>query len=95
MMLTLGLFVFFCFILVSVAAGLYFSLCVSVKKEINAAPRLPMYTCDRHGPFPAKSCLHIEVPTADQHAGEAPLVVDMCPLCYAEKMHVASELLKA
>jgi hypothetical protein len=71
----------------------YILLLRSAKKEVVTAPKIPMYLCDIHGAFPAKHCMQIEVPVVDET--QRPLVVDMCPFCYDEKMKVAEKVFKS
>jgi uncharacterized ferredoxin-like protein len=78
-------------VLVAIAFGLwYWNLILSVKKEIGAAPRVPMFTCDIHGIFPANGVVKISVPAE----GQVPLEVDMCIFCYDDKMKKAEKIFK-
>jgi hypothetical protein len=83
-----------CFILIAMAIGVeyaYWRLLQSVKAEVAAAPRIPMYRCDEgHGAFPAKYAMKITIPAE----GMAPIEQLMCPFCYDEKMKKAEEIFK-
>jgi hypothetical protein len=83
-------------LIIGVLLGSYYGfLCVvsaQAKKEVMQAPKVPMYTCDIHGMFPASSTLKIGIPSAP---GQSDLDVDMCPFCFTEKMDKAKQLLKS
>jgi len=83
-----------CFFIVLLTVGvLYLWLINDVKKEVNAAPRIPMFICPAnpsHGAFPAKHTMKITVPAE----GAIPLEHEMCPFCYDEKMKEAEKIFK-
>ena len=72
---------------------LYMCLDVQAKRLVHIAPKIPMYICDTHGAFPAKSLLKITVPNTAP--GTADLVVDMCPICFDMRMKESEALLSA
>lgn len=64
------------------------------KREVNAAPKIPMSLCDVHGAYPTKASLYIEVPTVFDDNSK-PLRVERCPFCYDEQSRKADDILKA
>jgi len=69
---------------------LYVRLVSEAKREVRQAPRIPQFICDKHGMFPTKHAMHITVPSDKG----PPLVVDMCPMCYDDKMKAAEKVFK-
>jgi len=54
------------------------------RRRVQKMPRVPMNICDTHGTYPASAALTINVPQENK----PDLVVDVCPICYAEKYKV-------
>lgn len=63
---------------------------LAAKKEVNAAPRIPMYECPDHGVFPASATMRLTIPGENME----PLVTEMCPFCYDAKMRAAEYIFK-
>lgn len=64
----------------------------SVYKDVRGAPRIKMFTCDRHGPFPESSCLTYTVPKTKPTDEE--LTLQQCPFCFGERMDKSQKLFK-
>ena len=52
-------------------------LLVNARWEAKTSPRVPMFTCDKHGPVPESVLMHLEGAT------EKP--IPYCPFCMHEK----------
>jgi hypothetical protein len=52
-------------------------LFVNARWEAKTSPRVPMFTCDKHGPVPESVLMHLEGAT------EKP--IPYCPFCMHEK----------
>ena len=68
----------------------YVHAMLAAKKEVNAAPRIPMFECPEHGVFPAKSTIRLTMPAE----GMEPFVQEICPFCYDTKMRAAEHIFK-
>ena len=55
----------------------------NAKVKTERAPRVPMFTCDRHGTIPAKYA----IPFDGMGALETPVL--SCPMCYEDRMKEA------
>lgn len=49
--------------------------------EVKGQPRIPMFSCDKHGAVPVKYTLKLNV-FSDQP-------IEVCPLCFEDKMKAA------
>jgi hypothetical protein len=61
---------------------IYLSAALSAYYETKALPRKEMILCDKHGAYPKEASLYIQVPAE----GKNDLAVEMCPMCYADKI---------
>jgi hypothetical protein len=79
-------------VVVTISIGIWYAhIIAEVKQEVSTAPRIPMFTCDKHGIFPAKNgTVTISVP----QEGAPDLLQELCIFCYDEKMKAVEKIFK-
>ena len=65
------------FLALTVAVAYLLVLLVNARWEAKTSPRMPMFTCDKHGPIPESVLLHLE--------GATEKSIPYCPFCFSEK----------
>jgi hypothetical protein len=60
------------------------------RKRVYNMPKKAMLLCDKHGAYPEDASLHIDATAEDR----ADLKVQICPLCYAERLKEIERKLK-
>lgn len=88
--LWVGILLVIAAVVITTVAYKYYELVQEAKAEVNAAPRIPMHMCPKHGAYPAKYTIPLTVP----QEGREDLVVEQCIFCYDEKMKQAEKIFK-
>jgi hypothetical protein len=80
-------FFYGCFFAVGLVVFYIIYVCASARQDVKKTNRTEFFTCDKHGAFPTKYLMEIDL--ADGNPA-----VKQCPFCYEEAFKKADSRLK-